>query len=193
MNKKQLIVAWITVIALGIIIILAIGICFSSGWSPFLYKLHKEAGGIWKEFSIQTDHIEWKITPQERKGKNRIQEILVVWKAKFRNISNTTESIFVTFELYDRDNFLIAWDRKENFIDLVKDEDEREKIREKSLEFIYDPDPIIQGVGRVFYKSPYTLSSKEEKVITGELWIPKGRASSAYKCEIKLGAKEIDE
>lgn len=157
------------------------------------YRLHRKEGGIWKEAGIVADYVEWKITSQECEGKNGIQEILVVWRAKFTNISDKKKSISITFELYDRDNFLIAWDEKKFFTDLVRDEKKREEIKNKSLEFISDPDPIMQGVGRLLYKSPYTLSPKEEEVIEGEFWVPKERALSAYKCEIKLGAKEVNE
>lgn len=165
MNKKQLTVAWITIITLGIIITLAIGICFLSGWSPFLYRLHKEEGGIWKEFGIENDYVEWKITPKEviypvTKSVTKYVYLQGVWRANFRNLTDKKKRIRITFELLDRDNFVIVSDTK--------------------------------GEGGFFGDTIY-LSPKENKVIEGEFEIDKKVASSAHKSQLRLFAEDIEE
>jgi len=81
---------------------------FSAGWSPSLYRLHKEKGGIWTDVGIENDYVEWKITKEEYKIRNRQQSYLtVVWRGNFRNTTDKKKQIEITFRLLDKDSFVI--------------------------------------------------------------------------------------
>lgn len=82
---------------------------FSAGRSPFLYRLHKEKGGIWAGVGIENDYAEWKITKEEYKIPNRQQSYLtVVWRGNFRNTTDKKKQIEITFRLLDKDSFVIS-------------------------------------------------------------------------------------
>ena len=88
---------------------------FLLGWSPFLHRLHKDkGGGVWEKHGIVNDYKEWKITPKEFKiiEKIEIVELTVVWRANFRNTTDKTKRIWITFQLLDKDNFVIGSERK---------------------------------------------------------------------------------
>lgn len=87
---------------------------FLLGWSPFLHRLHKDKGGVWEKHGIVNDYKEWKITPKEFKiiEKIEIVELTVVWRANFRNTTDKTKRIWITFQLLDKDNFVIGSERK---------------------------------------------------------------------------------
>jgi hypothetical protein len=134
--------------------------CFVLGWSYFIHRLHREKGGSWENAGVACDYVEWKITREKRGRERFIHEtsVIPVWRANFRNITDKTKRIWITFELLDRDNFVIGGDTKGTY-DAIYLSPKEEKVIDG--EFEIDNHRALSA-----FKSRLKLSAKDtvEKV-----------------------------